>query len=62
MTTFRQLLDEFDASATSTGSGLVNDANKWGLEHGNPRYIIDLIKKVVTVSVRTVEIVDNLLT
>jgi predicted helicase len=41
-------------------SGIINDVNQWGLEQGNPRYIIDLIKRVVTVSLRTVEIVDSL--
>ena len=45
---------------THKASGIVNDVNKWGLEQGNPRYIIDLIKKVTTVSVRTVEIVKSL--
>jgi len=45
---------------TDKKSGIVNDANAWGLEQGNPRYIIDLIKRVTTVSVRTVEIVNNL--
>ncbi len=45
---------------TDKKSGIVNDVNAWGLEQGNPRYIIDLIKKVTTVSVRTVEIVDAL--
>lgn len=45
---------------TDKASGIVNDPNQWGLEHGNPRYIIDLIKRVVTVSVRTVDIVESL--
>lgn len=45
---------------TDKKSGIVNDVNKWGLEHGNPRYIIDLIKRVTTVSVETVKIVDEL--
>ena len=45
---------------TDKKSGIVNDANQWGLEHGNPRYIIDLIKRVTTVSVRTVEIIESL--
>jgi predicted helicase len=35
---------------TDKASGIVNDVNQWGLEKGNPRYIIDLIKRVVTVS------------
>ncbi|RKO65727.1 type ISP restriction/modification enzyme [Desulfofundulus salinus] len=41
-------------------SGIVNDPNKWLEEQGNPRYIIDLIKRVVRVSVETVEIVKGL--
>ncbi len=45
---------------TDKASGIVNDPNQWGLERGEPRYIIDLIKRVVTVSVRTVEIVASL--
>ena len=45
---------------TDKDSGIVNDPNQWGLERGSPRYIVDLIKRVVTVSVRTVEIVAGL--
>ncbi len=45
---------------TDKASGIVNDVNQWGLEQGNPRYIVDLIKRVVTVSLRTVEIVESL--
>jgi predicted helicase len=45
---------------TDKPSGIVNDVNQWGLERGEPRYIVDLVKRVVTVSVRTVEIVDGL--
>ena len=45
---------------TDKASGIVNDPNQWGLEHGNPRYILDLLQKVITVSVRTVEIIEAL--
>ena len=45
---------------TDKDSGIVNDPNQWGLERGEPRYIVDLIKRVVTVSVRTIEIVSGL--
>ena len=45
---------------TDKASGIVNDPNQWGLDHGEPRYILDLIKRVVAVSVRTVEIVAGL--
>jgi predicted helicase len=45
---------------TDKASGIVNDPNQWGIEHGNPRYILDLLQKVVTVSVRTFEITNSL--
>jgi predicted helicase len=45
---------------TDKESGIVNDVNQWGLEQGKPRYIIDLIKQVVTLSLRTVEIIESL--
>lgn len=45
---------------TDKASGIVNDPNRWGVEHGNHRYILDLLQKVITVSVRTVEIAEAL--
>ena len=53
------LIDRYYVT-TDDDSGIVNDPNQWGLERGDTRYIVDLIKRVVTVSVRTVEIVSNL--
>ena len=41
-------------------SGILNDPNKWGEEHNNPRYILDLILSCITVSIKTQEIVDSL--
>ena len=41
-------------------SGIVNDPNKWGEEHGNPRYIVDLIGKVVRVSVESARLVAQI--
>jgi predicted helicase len=41
-------------------SGIKNDPNDWCREHDNPRYIIDLIKRVVRVSLETNMIVDSL--
>jgi predicted helicase len=41
-------------------SGIVKDANLWGEEHANPRYILDLLKSIVTVSVRTLDLVESL--
>ena len=55
----RWLMDRYYVK-TDKDSGIVNDPNDWGEENGNFRYIIDLIKRVVTVSVKTVEIVDSL--
>ena len=53
------LIDRYQVK-TDSKSGIVNDPNDWATEHGEPRYIVDLVKRVTTVSVRTVEIVRNL--
>ncbi|WP_324651978.1 DEAD/DEAH box helicase [Georgenia sp. H159] len=45
---------------THKASGIVNDPNDWAAEVGDPRYIVDLLKRVVTVSVETMRIVDGL--
>ncbi|WP_112133744.1 DEAD/DEAH box helicase [Glycomyces dulcitolivorans] len=42
---------------TDKASGIVNDPNDWS---DDPRYIIDLLKRVVTVSMETMAIVDAL--
>ena len=42
------------------GSGIVNDPNDWSREVGDPRYIIDLLARIVTVSLETMTIVDAL--
>ena len=41
-------------------SKITNNPNDWAKEHNNPRYILDLLLSVITVSVKTVEIVNNL--
>lgn len=45
---------------TDKASCIVNDPNDWGKEHGNPRYIVDLVKRITRVSVETVAIVNAL--
>lgn len=45
---------------TDKDSGIVNDPNDWCDEQGNPRYIIDLVKRIVRVSIETMEIVKSL--
>ena len=41
-------------------TGIVNDPNDWASEHGDPRYIVNLLKRIVTVSVETMKVVDSL--
>ena len=41
-------------------SGIVNDPNDWCDEHDDPTYIVELIKRVTTVAVETMKIVDSL--
>ena len=53
------LLDRYRVT-TGKASGIVNDPNDWGTEIGDPRYIIDLVKRVTTVSVETMAIVKAL--
>ena len=53
------LLDRYRVT-TDKASGIVNDPNDWGTEMGDPRYIIDLVKRVTTVSVKTMAIVKLL--
>ena len=38
---------------------IINDPNEWAQAEENKRYILDLLLSVITVSVRTMEIVDN---
>lgn len=45
---------------TDKASGIVNDPNDWAREHDQPRYILDLLARIVTVSVNTVKIVNQL--
>ncbi|MCI7487045.1 MAG: DEAD/DEAH box helicase family protein [Alphaproteobacteria bacterium] len=45
---------------TDKDSGITNDPNDWGLEHNNPRYILDLILSIITVSIETNKIVNSL--
>jgi predicted helicase len=41
-------------------SGITNDPNAWCAEHGNPRYVADLLKRIVRVSVESVRLVRGL--
>lgn len=45
---------------TDTASGITNNPNDWANEHDDPRYILDLILSSITVSLKTLDIVENL--
>lgn len=46
---------------SSLDSGIVNDANDWAIESmNNPCYPLELLQRVITVSLETVNIVNNL--
>ena len=53
------LIDRYQVKKDKA-SGIINDPNDWADEVGNPRYIVDLIGRVVRVAMETVRIVDGL--
>ena len=53
------IIDRYQVT-THKDSQITNDPNDYCREVGNPRYILDLIKRIVTVSVETNKIVANL--
>lgn len=53
------VMDRYELTVDKA-SGISNDPNAWGLEHDNPNYVLDLLKRLVTVSVATVELVSAL--
>ena len=53
------LIDRYRVT-THKASGIVNNPNDWCAETGNPRYIVDLVKRVTAVSVKTMDTVRML--
>ncbi len=53
------IIDRYQVK-TDKASRIVNDPNDWCDEHDDPTYIVDLIKRVTTVSVETLKIIDSL--
>ena len=45
---------------THTESQIRNDPNTWGHEHDNPLYILDLMQRIITVSIETLNLVAKL--
>jgi predicted helicase len=41
-------------------SQIVNDPNDWAREHDDPKYILNLLKSIITVSVETMKVVEKL--
>ena len=68
LTTTRDILafrDEQDLRvslerAPTNCRGIRNDPNDWAIDHDDPTYILDLVGRVVTVSIRTLDIVEGL--
>ena len=46
--------------STDKDSGLTNDPNDWPREHDDPPYILNLLKRIITVSLDTMKIVKTL--
>lgn len=53
------IIDRYQVK-TDKKSQITNDPNDWCREVGNPRYIVDLIKRIVTVSLETNSLVEAL--
>lgn len=53
------IIDRYQVK-TDKPSQIVNDPNDWSREVGDPRYILDLLARIVTVSLETMKIVDAL--
>ena len=50
------IIDRYQVK-TDKASGIVNDPNDWSED---PRYIVDLLGRIVTVSLETLDIVEEL--
>lgn len=57
-TTTAEATETTSPSADSVLERSIRD--DWSREVGDPRYVVDLLARIVTVSVRTAEIVDGL--
>lgn len=53
------IMDRYQVT-TDKKTGIRNDPNDWCEEHENPRYILDLLLSVITVSVKTMDLIHQL--
>jgi predicted helicase len=51
---------EFYRIRINKDSGIKQDPNDWAKETGNPRYILDLLLSLITVSLETLKIIEGL--
>jgi predicted helicase len=52
---------QYIVNGKSAITTLTNNPNNWVAEHENPRYILDLLLSMITVSMKTMDIVEGLL-
>ncbi len=45
---------------STSDSQIVNDPNDWAREHDDPKYILNLLKSIITVSMETMKVVEKL--
>ena len=71
LTPFTTILDKYRQSpiewimeryavTVNKDSQIRNDPNDWCREHGRPRYILDLIGRIVNVSIQTLDLMASL--
>ena len=71
LTPFTTILDKYRQSpiegimkryavTVNRDSQIRNDPNDWCREHGRPRYILDLIGRIVNVSIQTLDLMASL--
>jgi len=56
----RRIEPLMDRYQFSKDSQIINDPNDWAKEHDDPRYILNLLKRIITVSLETMKIVNAL--
>jgi predicted helicase len=53
------IMDRYQMT-TDKDSGITNNPNDWAAEHDDPAYILNLLKRIITVSMETMKIVNAL--
>lgn len=55
------VMERYQITVDHKEGGVRNDPNDWATEVGDPAYVLNLVKRVVRVSLETVKIVKTLL-